>query len=83
LALSARLLQLDRVRQRFAARALPTWPGAPHSQSRCAAARDCNDPRSAPPSGGRPSSIDKGTPGRTHSPFSDWCQRSILPFDCG
>ena len=25
----------------------------------------------------------RGTPGRMHSSFSDLCQRSILPFDCG
>jgi hypothetical protein len=29
------------------------------------------------------SSMDSGTPDRIHSAFSDWCQRSILPLDCG
>ena len=29
----------------------------------------------------RASSSDSGVPGRMHSPLSDLCQRSILPFD--
>jgi hypothetical protein len=28
-------------------------------------------------------SSDNGVPGRMHSLFSDLCQRSIFPFDCG
>jgi len=31
----------------------------------------------------RASSRDSGVPGRMHSLFSDLCQRSILPLDCG
>ncbi len=29
------------------------------------------------------SSLVSGVPGRMHSDFSDLCQRSSLPFDCG
>ena len=31
----------------------------------------------------RASSLVNGMPGRMHSDFSDLCQRSSLPFDCG